>query len=184
MTLHSRAPTEHPQFDPLGKMGRVGKLFGAVKRVLKRVVKPCLRQKFEAPQYESAAQGLTHVQTGSYPNDECPTYAEVDPIRQQQTQYDNAFQAAPYDRFHQPEQVQSPQESHHHRHQHHRHSESLIQATSNTFRSDELDGYAAVYVDPGPPVGYIITETGYRIPYWRNPPQDLPPPGNHGLSYF
>lgn len=74
-------------------MGQVRKFFNAVKRLVKGIIKPYIKQKLEAPQYEYVVQELVHVQTTSYPADECPGYSEVDLIRQQQTQYGNVFQA-------------------------------------------------------------------------------------------
>ena len=77
-------------------MGQVRKLFNAVKRLVKGIIKPCLKQKLEAPQYEYVVQELVHVQTTTYTADECPAYSEVDLIRQrQQAQYGNVFQAPP-----------------------------------------------------------------------------------------
>lgn len=175
--------TGPPRFDPPTSNEKPklphGKLFNAVKRFVALIIKPFLAKKVEAPKYEfSAAHDGPHGQAGGHHQcGELPAYAEVEQSHQQPVQYNHAFQA-PFHQYCQPGQVQSQQES-----QHDYQSKSSIQ-TPNTIGPDSLEGYCATYEDPGPPDGYITTESGRQIPFWWNPPRTLVPPMNHRRSHW
>lgn len=147
-----------PRFDPCTSNEKPklphGKLFNAVKRFVVLIIKPFLAKKVKAPKYEFSA---AH-----------------DGPHGQAEEYHQCGEPPAYSEI----SVQSQQES-----QHDYQSKSSIQ-TPNTIGPDSLEGYCATYEDPGPPDGYITTESGRQIPFWWNPPRTLVPPMNHRRSHW